>query len=92
MELLGSGVVEVGHRDKRELTRVGIRIRDSRRHVVSRMLEALDLKVFRLSRRSFGPVLIGSLKRGGFRYLSAKEVKALKRGVASKSLSGESER
>lgn len=70
-------------RDQRGLmSRLEIRVRDSRHRVVRRVCEAAGLTVLRMSRRSFGPVLLGSLRTGGHRFLRPKEIKALKRGVS----------
>lgn len=74
-------------RDQRGLmSRLEIRVRDSRHRVVRRVCEAAGLTVLRMSRRSFGPVLLGSLRSGGHRFLRPKEVKALKRGVSERTV------
>lgn len=78
---MGSEKVELASGEKKTLTRMEVRIRDSRRHLIRRLFESVGLTVVRASRRGFGPILLGSLKRGDFRYLTPNEVKALTRGV-----------
>lgn len=78
---LGTERVELSPRDKATLTRFEVGIRENRRQLIQRLFNAAGLKVVNMSRRSFGPVLLSSLKRGDFRYLTPNEVKALKRGV-----------
>jgi 23S rRNA pseudouridine2605 synthase len=41
------------------------------------MMDALGLRVQRLTRRSFGPIELGDLKPGGYRELDDEEVTAL---------------
>lgn len=77
----GSGKVELSRREYRTLTRIVVRVRESRHHLIQRLFESVGITVARASRRSFGPVLLGSLERRSFRYLTLKEIKALKRGV-----------
>lgn len=86
VQLIGSGQVEYGHRKTIAMSQLEVRLRDNRRHVISRTFEALGYEVLRFSRKSFGPVLLGSLKRGDSRPLIAKEIKALKRGVSGKTI------
>lgn len=82
VKVIGCGIIDVGGEDgKCMVTRLEIRVRDCRRRIVSRVLEACDVKVLRLCRRTFGPVLLGNLKRGDSRKMTAKEIRALKRGV-----------
>lgn len=77
----GSGKVELSRREFRTLTRIIVRVREGRHHLIQRLLASVGVTVVRASRRSFGPVLLGSLKRGAFRYLTSNEIKALKRSV-----------
>lgn len=49
---------------------------------IRRLLEALDVHVLRLVRVSIGPLLLGDLKKGAVRMLTAEEKHALDRTVA----------
>lgn len=71
----------LGPKNRKMLTRVEVGVRESRHHQIRRMFEAVDLPVVSASRRCFGPVRLGSLKRADFRYLTPNEIKALTRGV-----------
>lgn len=81
VSIVGAGSVKFGAKDKETITRMELRVRESRHHLIQRLFESVGLTVLRASRKSFGPVLLGSMKRGDFRYLTPNEVKALKRGV-----------
>lgn len=81
LTILGSGKVELSRGEFRTLTRIEVRVRESRHHLVQRLFESVGTEVVRASRRRFGPILLGSLKRGDFRYLTSNEIKALKRGI-----------
>lgn len=78
---MGSEKVQLGVGVNKFLTRVEVRLRESRRRIIRRIFEHVGLEVFHASRKSFGPIRLGSLKRGDFRYLTPKEVKALTRGT-----------
>lgn len=86
MDIIGSGKGLISGKQMGLMTRLEVRIRDSRRRVISRLCEAADLSVIRMVRRSFGPVLLGKLRPGEHRKLLMKEVKALKRGVNEKNI------
>jgi 23S rRNA pseudouridine2605 synthase len=51
---------------------------EGRHRIVRRLCEQLGLKVERLTRLSYGPVKLGSLKPGEWRYLTSGEVRALR--------------
>lgn len=84
VKILGSEKVELSRGKFGTLTRIEVRMRDGRQRLIKRMFDALGLKIVSASRRGVGPILLGSLKRGDFRYLSPNEIKALKRGVKRK--------
>lgn len=86
MTVIGSGKGLVSGKKYGPMTRLEVRIRDSRRRVITRLCEAADLSVIRMVRRSFGPVMLGRLRPGEHRKLIPKEVKALKRGVKEKNI------
>ncbi|HWP38081.1 MAG TPA: pseudouridine synthase [Gemmatimonadales bacterium] len=50
---------------------------EGRHRIVRRLCESLGLKVERLVRLSYGPVRLGSLKPGEWRYLTRAELRAL---------------
>lgn len=58
---------------------VRLTMREGRRREVRRMLEAVGLPVRRLFRRSFGPIEVGRLRSGHWRYLTATEIGWLRR-------------
>jgi 23S rRNA pseudouridine2605 synthase len=66
----GFRLVEMAHR--RAL--VEIVLHEGRKHVVRRLLAAVDHPVARLVRTAVGPVQLGSLKPGGVRRLSQREI------------------
>eukprot|EP00177_Eucheuma_denticulatum_P005830 GFKZ01010639.1.p1 GENE.GFKZ01010639.1~~GFKZ01010639.1.p1 ORF type:complete len:393 (-),score=24.42 GFKZ01010639.1:680-1693(-) len=84
VKILGSEKVELSRGRFGALTRIEVRLRDSRQRLIKRMFDALGIKIVSASRRGVGPILLGSLKRGSFRYLTPNEIKALKRGVKRK--------
>jgi 23S rRNA pseudouridine2605 synthase len=51
---------------------------EGRHRIVRRLCEALDLKVERLTRLSHGPVRLGRLAPGAWRYCSSREIAALR--------------
>ncbi len=55
-------------------------IHEGRNHQVKRMLEAVGSRVLKLLRVRFGPLLLGDLAAGSYRYLTDREANAL-RGV-----------
>jgi 23S rRNA pseudouridine2605 synthase len=58
-------------------------MREGRRREVRRMLEAVGLPVKRLFRRSFGPIEVGRLRSGHWRYLTEAEIGWLRRTGAA---------
>ena len=46
----------------------------SRYHIIRRLMEAIGVKVIRLVRSQFGPILLGELKEGRWRDLNSVEV------------------
>lgn len=86
MEVIGSGKGLISAKQVGRMTRLEVRIRDNRRRVISRLCEAADLSVIRMTRRVFGPVSLGNMRPGEYRKLLDKEVKALKRGVKEKNI------
>ena len=63
------------------IDRIEIVLREGRNRQVKRMMEALGYKVKSLKRVRFGPIALGEVARGKWRYLSAAEVKKLKETV-----------
>lgn len=84
VEVVGSGKTQISSSEYGLMTRLEIRLRDSRHHVIRRMCEGANVDVVRMMRLSFGPVLLGKLRAGQHRRLTPKEIKALKRGVSLK--------
>lgn len=58
--------------------RLRIELQEGKNRELRRMLEAIGHPVRALSRRRFGPVWIGKLRRGEWRYLGAPELQALR--------------
>lgn len=59
-------------------TDVQLILREGRNRIVRRMCEVLGLKVERLTRIAHGPIRLGRLAPGAWRYLTAREVAALR--------------
>jgi len=57
---------------------------EGRNRQVRRMFKALGLRVNRLQRTQIGPLALGHLKEGGWRYLQLNEVNKLKRAARPK--------
>jgi 23S rRNA pseudouridine2605 synthase len=51
-----------------------LKIHEGRYHIIRRLMEAIDLKVVRLVRSAFGPILLGDLKEGRWRDLNSAEL------------------
>lgn len=56
-----------------------ITIHEGRKHQVKRMLEAVRHPVLKLKRVKFGPIVLGDLPAGRYRYLTDREANALRR-------------
>ena len=61
--------------------RVRLKIHEGRKHIVRRIFEELGYQVKKLTRTRFGPLVLGELKVGQWRYLTEKEVEMLKKVV-----------
>jgi 23S rRNA pseudouridine2605 synthase len=57
---------------------IELTIHEGRTHQVKRMLEAVGHPVLRLKRIKFGPLMLGDLPSGEFRYLTDREANALR--------------
>lgn len=55
-----------------------ITIREGRKHQVKRMLESVDHPVIRLTRVKMGPLSLGRLESGAFRFLTDREANTLR--------------
>ena len=72
---LVKAVVREGERGSADLTLV---LAEGRYRIVRRLCERLNLKVERLTRLSHGPVRLGRLAPGEWRYLSKRELQAVR--------------
>jgi len=63
---------------------VEITIHEGRKHQVKRMLESVGHPVLKLTRVRFGPLTLGDLPAGEFRYLTDREANALRAVVRSR--------
>jgi 23S rRNA pseudouridine2605 synthase len=63
-----------------------ITIHEGRKHQVKRMLEAVGHPVLKLARVRFGPLLLGDLEPGEFRYLTDREANAIRDLVRSRTM------
>ena len=68
---------------------IELTIHEGRKHQVKRMLEAIKHPVIRLKRIRFGPLTLGNLQPGHYRYLTDREANAL-RALLSKNHSFQS--
>jgi pseudouridine synthase len=64
---------------QREQTWLQVTVHEGRNHLVRRMAAALGYGVKRLIRISMGPLQLGDLQRGKWRYLGDQELQALRR-------------
>jgi len=62
-------------------TEIKVVLREGRKRQVRRMFEACGYNVQRLSRIQFGPLKLGGVKRGNWRFLNNDEIKKLKQIV-----------
>ncbi len=62
-------------------TGLSITIHEGRNRQIRRMLEAVGHRTLRLKREGYGPLTLGELKSGEWRYLTDKEVDALLRSA-----------
>jgi len=69
---------------------VEVVVTEGRNRLVKRMFSAIGHTVFKLKRVEFGPISLGSLPVGQFRYLTPEEMKKLK-GESPKGIVGGSE-
>ncbi len=76
---------EGGRRGSLELLLV---LAEGRYRIVRRMCEQMDLKIERLVRLSYGPIRLGPLEPGAWRYLTGPEVAALNREKIGGSVGG----
>ena len=58
-------------------TAMSITIREGRNRQIRRMLEAVGHRTLRLKREAYGPLALGALRPGQWRYLTEKEIEAL---------------
>jgi len=58
-------------------TGISITIHEGRNRQIRRMLEAVGHKTLRLKREGYGPLTLGELKSGQWRYLTDREIDAL---------------
>ncbi|MBS3123076.1 rRNA pseudouridine synthase [Candidatus Woesearchaeota archaeon] len=58
--------------------KISITIHEGRKHIVKRLFEVMGYQVKELCRVSFGPLKLGNLKLGQWRYLNKEEVEELK--------------
>jgi 23S rRNA pseudouridine2605 synthase len=63
-----------------------ITIHEGRKHQVKRMLEAVGHPVLKLARVRFGPLSLGDLEPGEFRYLTDREANAIRDLVRSRTM------
>ena len=68
-----------------------ITIREGKKHQIKRMVEACGHRVIRLKRIRFGPLQLGDLPIGTFRYATDTEANAL-RGILQRSMTDENSR
>ena len=61
-------------------------IHEGRKHQVKRMLEAVGHPVLKLKRMKFGPIVLGDLPPGQYRYLSDREANSLRTWLRSSTL------
>ena len=65
--------------------RVQIKIHEGRKHIVRRIFEELGFLVTKLTRTQFGPLRLGELKVGQWRYLNEEEIEKLEKTLKPRS-------
>ena len=58
-------------------------VTEGRNHLVKRMFSAIGYPVLKLKRVGFGPIQLGDLRIGQYRYLTAEEMEGLKKLIAN---------
>ena len=58
-----------------------IRLHEGRNRQIRKMCKEADLRIKKLTRIAIGPVEIGDLKPGAYRYLTSKEIKSLEESI-----------
>ncbi len=76
-DVTGGAVVTVKGEDDK-FTKLEITIREGKNREIRRMLAAVGYTVTFLKRKAIGDLKLGGLARGGYRYLTEKEIKYLK--------------
>lgn len=71
------------------VSEIRLTLREGRKREVRRMLAALDLRVRRLVRTSFGPIELGSLRPGEHRELGGAEIEELRAAVGLRDSDGD---
>jgi 23S rRNA pseudouridine2605 synthase len=66
-----------------ETSELTLTLAEGRHRIVRRLCDRLGLKVERLTRLSYGPVRLGRMPAGAWRYLSKRELRALRPGRAA---------
>jgi 23S rRNA pseudouridine2605 synthase len=84
-ETFRAEAVEVLPATAADTTRIKLILREGRNREVRRMFEALGHGVAKLTRRRFGPIRLGKLRRGDWRELTADELRALNPAPRSRS-------
>jgi 23S rRNA pseudouridine2605 synthase len=93
MDALAKGIVlddgpirpdVIAYADAKDKRVIGVEIHSGRNRIVRRMFEHLEYKVMNLDRVMFAGLTKKNVDRGTWRYLSEKEVRALKYFGASK--------
>jgi 23S rRNA pseudouridine2605 synthase len=67
--------------DRQVNERLKITIYEGRNRIVRRMMEKLGHDVIRLERTQFGPISLGNLEKGKFKYLNKIEIERLRKSI-----------
>ena len=73
-------IVRLGHRN----SWIEVVLDEGKNRQIRRMFDQLEIEVLRLIRIAIGPVILGNLKKGEWRELSAREKQALDAGTAER--------